>query len=97
MTNEAFGKLRYRILNQHAIKLSTKPMIYSAAVIASVLYGCKTWTVYCRHTKQVEKFHMHGLHSLLKVRWQGKVSNINIIEKAKTTSIEEMVFIAQLR
>ncbi|KAI8519286.1 hypothetical protein Bbelb_025430 [Branchiostoma belcheri] len=95
--SQALGRLRTRVLKQHNVKLSTKLKVYHAVVIPSLLYGCETWTLYKRHIKQLERFHMRSLRSILGVRWQDKVSNLEILDRAETISIEALILKAQLR
>ncbi|XP_063615806.1 uncharacterized protein LOC134788997 [Penaeus indicus] len=66
--SQALGRLKIRILSRHSIKLSTKLQIYQAIVLTSLLYGCETWTLYKRHLKLLEKFHIKGLKSILGIR-----------------------------
>ena len=95
--SQALGRLRNRVLNHHNITLTTKLKVYNAVVISSLLYGCETWTLYRRHLKQLEKFHMRALRSILGVRWQDKVTNVEVLERANSVSIEVMLLKAQLR
>ena len=39
---------------------------------------------------------MHSLCSILGVRWQDKVTNLEVLDRAETTSIEAMILKAQL-
>ena len=95
--SQALGRLRARVLSQHNIQLSTKLKVYRAVVITSLLYGCETWTVYRRHLKQLEKFHMRSLRSIMRIRWQDRITNLEVLDRAKMTSIEAMILKAQLR
>ena len=40
---------------------------------------------------------MYSLRSILKIRWQDKVSNLEVLSRANTTSIEAMILQVQLR
>ena len=73
--SQALGHLRNRLLNHHNVTLDTKLKVYRAVVLSSLLYGCKTWTVYRRHLKQLERFHQRAFHSILGIRWQDRVTN----------------------
>ena len=42
------------------------------------------------HIKQLQKFHMLLLLSITGIRWQGRVSNLTVLERAVTTSTEAM-------
>jgi hypothetical protein len=40
---------------------------------------------------------MRALRSILQIRWQDKVTNIEVLDRANSTSIESMLLMAQLR
>ena len=60
----AIGNLNKRLWNKHGITTATKVKVYKAVVITTVLYGCETWTLYRRHIKQLDQFHMRCLRKL---------------------------------
>ena len=95
--SQSLGCLRSRVLNNKNIKLATKIKVYKAVVLTSLLYGCETWTLYRKHLKQLERFHMRALRSILGVKWQDKISNLEVLDRAKLVSIESIVVRAQLR
>ncbi|XP_029766781.1 uncharacterized protein LOC112117806 [Terrapene carolina triunguis] len=95
--SQALGCLRVKVLNHHNIRMSTKLLAYRAVVLSSLLYGCETWTLYRRHIKQLEAFHTRCLRNIMKVRWQDKVPNLEVLERAQMTSIEMMIMKSQLR
>ena len=64
---------------------------------ASLLYGCETWTLYRRHLRKLEQFHTRSLHSIMRIRWQDRISSQEVLERASTTSIETIVLKAPLR
>ncbi|KAI8491112.1 PtdIns(3,5)P(2) sythesis regulation factor [Branchiostoma belcheri] len=95
--SQALGRLRAKVLQQRGVKLSTKLKIYNAVVISTLLYGCETWTPYRRHIKQLEKFHMRSLRTIMNIRWQDKISNQEVLDRAQSSSIEALLLKAQLR
>ena len=95
--SQALGRLRYRVLNQHNIWLLTKLKSYNAVVLPSLLYGCETWTLYRRHVKKLESFHMRALRSILGIKWEDSINNLEVLDRANSTSIESMLIKAQLR
>nr|KAG5705334.1 hypothetical protein BaRGS_011106 [Batillaria attramentaria] len=95
--SQALGRLRNTVFNQHNIRLSTKLKVYNAVVLPSLLYGCESWTSYRRHIKQLEKFHMRALRSILGIRWQDRITNLEVLDRAQSCSIESMLLKAQLR
>ena len=66
-------------------------------VLPSLLYACETWTLYRRHIKKLELFHMRALCSILGIRWQDHITNLEVLDQAKSTSIEANIIKAQLR
>ena len=61
-----------------------------------LLYGCETWTLYRRHLKQLERFHMLSLRTILNIKGQDRVSNLQVLDMAKSTSIEAMILKSRL-
>ncbi|PFX12093.1 RNA-directed DNA polymerase from mobile element jockey [Stylophora pistillata] len=95
--SQALGRLRARVLNQHNIQQSTKLRVYKTVVLTSLLYGCETWTLYRRHIKLLEHFHMRSLRLIIGIKWQDMITNLEVLDRAETTSIEAMILKAQLR
>ena len=89
--SQAQGRLRNRVLNQHNIRLLTKLRVYNAVVLPSLLYGCETWTLYCRHVKKLESFHMRALRSIIGINWRDRITNREVLGCANSTSIESML------
>lgn len=95
--SQVLGRLRNRVLSQHNIRLSTKLRIYNAVVLPSLLYRCEFWTLYRRHIKKLEKFHKRTLRSILGIRWQDRVTNLEVLDQTRSTSVESILLKAQLR
>ena len=95
--SQSLGRLRSRVMDNRNIKLSTKLKVYKAVVLTSLLYGCETWTLYRKQIKQLEGFHMRSLRSIMDIRWQDKVTNLQVLDRADAVSIEALLFKAQLR
>ena len=74
-----------------------KLKVYRAVVLSSLLYGCETWTVYRRHSRQLERFHQRALLSILEIRWQDMVTNTEVFERTNCISIEAMLLKSCLR
>ena len=80
-------------MDNRNIKLSTKLKVYKAAVLTS----CETWTLYRKQIKQLEGFHMRSLRRIMDIRWQDKVTNLQVLDRANAVSIEVLLLKAQLR
>ena len=90
----AFGRLRTNVWERNGIRLDTKLKVYKAVVLPTLLYACETWTVYQRHAK---KLNHCCLRKLLKIRWQDKIPDTEVLKKAKMQSVHTLLKLAQLR
>lgn len=95
--SSSFGRLRCRVWSNHDITLTTKIALYRAVVISTLLYGAESWTTYKRHLSKLEAFHQRCLRNILKVKWEDKVSNTEILAKTSCSSIEALVRKRQLQ
>ena len=95
--SQSLGRLWSRVMDNWNIKLSTKLKVYKAVVLTSLLYGCETWTLYRKQIKQLESFHMRSLRRIMDIRWQDKVTNLQVLDRANAVSIEALLLKAQLR
>ena len=87
----SFGRLRERLLNNHNMSIRVKGQIYRAIILSTLLYGTETWTVYRRHVKKLHAFMMIHLRSIMKIRWQDKVTNIKVLKRTELPSMEDLL------
>ena len=66
---------------------ATKIKVCKAVILATLLYACETWTVYRRHASQLNRFHLTCLHRVLRVRWQDKIPDTEILKHTNLPSI----------
>ncbi len=71
--------------------------MYKAVVLCTLLYCCETWTLYRCHIKQLEQFHQRCLRKTCNIKWQDRVSNLEVLDKCQIPSIESMLIQSQLR
>jgi hypothetical protein len=95
--SSAFGRLRSTVWDRRGITLATKLKVYAAAVLPSLLYACETWTVYSRHAKKLNHFHMSCLRKILRIRWQDHIPDTEVLSRSGMISIHTMLRKAQLR
>ena len=95
--SSAFGRLNARVWFNKALSDRTKVSVYRAVVLTALLYGCETWTTYRRHVRMLENFHQRCLRTILKIRWQDRVTNIAVLQKSGISSIDSMLCSSQLR
>ena len=93
----AFGKLSANVWERNGIKLDTKLKVYKAVVLPNLLYACETCTVYQRHAKRLNHFHLSCLRKLLKIKWQDKIPDTEVLKKSGMQSMYTVLKLAQLR
>ena len=93
----AFGRLRGSIWDRSGMRLDTKLKVYRSVVLPTLLYACETWTVYQRHAKRLNHFHTSCLRKLLKIKWQDRIPDTEVLKRAGMQSIYTLLKLAQLR
>lgn len=93
----AFGKLSNRVWRSHDLKLSTKIMVYKAIIIPTLLYASETWCSYKSDMKKLDTFHLRCLRSILRIKWQDKVPNTEVLRRVGMPGIEALIMKHQLR
>ena len=94
----AFGRLRANVWERNGIKLDTKLKVYKAVVLPSLLYACETWTVYQRHAKRLNHFHLSCLRKLLKIKWQDKIPDTEVLRsRMPDARLPKKVFYGELQ
>ncbi|KAG7305056.1 hypothetical protein JYU34_010512 [Plutella xylostella] len=93
----AFGKLNQRVWKSHDLKLMTKLAVYKATVLPILLYASETWCLYRRNIKQLDIFHMKCLRTILRINWEDRVTNTEVLRRAQMQGMAAMLMKAQLR
>ena len=93
----AFGRLRESIWDRGGIRLDTKLKVYRSVVLPTLLYACETWTVYQRHAKRLNHFHTSCLRKLLKIKWQDRIPDKEVLKSSGMQSVHTLLKLAQLR
>jgi hypothetical protein len=71
--------------------------VYKAVVLSSLLYACENLTTYSRHSRHLNHFHLGCLRKLLKIKWQDKIPDTDVLERAGMTSVYTILRKLQLR
>ena len=95
--NSAFGRLYKRVWGNKHLKNSTKISVNRAAVLTGLLYGSESWVTYRCQLRLLERFHQRCLRTILNIHWSEFVTNVEVTEQTKLTSIEAMLLKSQLR
>ena len=95
--NQSFGRLRCRVWISHEIRLETKLALYNAIVLSLLLYGCEVWTLYARHVKQINSFHLRCLRSIMGIKWSDYITNDEVCARAGSSEMRIILTRRKLR
>ena len=95
--SSAFAKIREKVIRSHNLSLTTRVAVYKAICLSVLLYGCETLTLYARHIRLLERFHIRCIREMLGLGWQDRVPHVEMLARVNLTSIECMVARNQLR
>lgn len=77
--------------------IRTKCSAYRAVVISTLLYGAETWTIYRSQVKKLHAFMMRQLRKIMNIKWQDKITNVEVLERAGLPSMEDLLIRKNLR
>nr|VZI12169.1 unnamed protein product [Spirometra erinaceieuropaei] len=95
--SQAFGRLQHTVWNRHGLQLNTKLKMYKAVILPTLLYGAVTWTVYTRQARRLNHFHLSCLRRILRLNWQDRIPDPDVLERTGMLSIYSMLRQMQLR
>ena len=82
----AFGRLRERLWDRKGISsVKDQAGCLQSCGYNSLLYACETWTTYSHHLKKLSNFHLNCLRSLMRIRWQDKVPDTEVLQRSRMT------------
>ena len=73
------------------VSLRTKLRLFNSNVKSVLLYGCETWTTTKTAVKKVQTFINRCLRSILKIKWQDRISNEEVWVRTKQKHLEEEI------
>nr|VZI39365.1 unnamed protein product [Spirometra erinaceieuropaei] len=95
--SQAFGRLHSTVWNRHGLQLSTKLKMYKAVILPTLLYGAETWTLYAKQVRRLNHFHLSCLRRILRLNWQDRIPDTDVLERTGILSIYSMLRQMQLR
>nr|VZH93443.1 unnamed protein product [Spirometra erinaceieuropaei] len=95
--SQAFGRLQSTVWNRHGLQLSTKLKMYKAVILPTLLYGAETWTVYVKQARRLNHFHLSCLRRILRLKWQDRIPDTDVLERTGILSIYAILRQIQLR
>ena len=87
----AFWHSSHKFWERNGIRLDTKLKVYKVVILPTLLNACEIWTVYQWHAKGLNIFHYRCLRNLLKIRWQDKTPDAEVLKKARMQSVHTLV------
>ena len=76
----AFGMLRARMWGRREISLKVKMKVFNAIVLPVLMYGATAWALTRTEEARLDAFEMGMLRSIVGVRWDDFVRNVDIRE-----------------
>ena len=76
---------------------NTKIRVYQAVVLTTLLYGGETVTLYWRHIKYLEVFHLRCLPLICEIKWSDRIPNTEVLRRCGISGIENILKTAQFR
>ena len=95
--SRSFGRLQGRVFKNHNLALATKIKVYTAVCLSTLLYGSESWTLYSRHVKMLEAWHIKSLRCILGVTWRDRLTYEEIYQRTSCCSLESLLGRRQLR
>nr|VZH97019.1 unnamed protein product [Spirometra erinaceieuropaei] len=95
--SQPFGRLQSTVWNRHGLQLSTKLKMYKAVILPTLLYGAETWTVYTSQARRLNHFHLICLRRILRLKWQDRIPDTDVLEWTGILSIYTILRQIQLR
>ncbi|VDM04445.1 unnamed protein product [Schistocephalus solidus] len=78
--SQPFDQLQAPNRNHHDRQLNAQLKMYKAVVLMALLLRAETWTIYSNQTRKLNQFHRTCLRRILKLRWQDRVLDTEVLE-----------------
>ena len=69
----------------------TKIRLYKTLVKPVLMYGCETWKMNEGDAKRIDVFQNRCLRRIMKIKWQHKISNRELLKRANMERLSEEV------
>ncbi|BHF61689.1 hypothetical protein SprV_0100466400 [Sparganum proliferum] len=71
--------------------------MYKAVILPTLLYGAEIWTVYTKQARRLNHFHLSCLRRILRLNWQDRIPDTDVLERTGILSIYTTMRQMQLR
>ena len=69
------------------LRMKTKALIYQTCVLSTLFYGSETWALYAGQERRLNSFHMRCLRNTLKIKWQDRTPDTEVLKRAGIQSL----------
>ena len=73
------------------MSVRVKCKVHKATILATLLYGAETWTVYRAQLQKLYAHMMRHLRAIMNISWKDKIINIEVLDRAGLPSMEVML------
>ena len=79
------------IWNNKTLSVYTKMQIYNSTVVPVLLYGAETWALTRTQEKKLDGFDSRSLRRIMGIRWQQRVSNVELRQRTKQPPVTSLL------
>lgn len=91
------ARLKRRVWENKKLTLNTKIRIYEACVLSTLLYSIETCSLYASQERRLNSFHLRCLRRIMSIKWEDRISNSDVLNRAKSSSIHGILSQRRLR
>ncbi|GAA6072582.1 NLR family CARD domain-containing protein 3-like [Tachysurus ichikawai] len=91
------ARLNQRVWKNPNLTEKTIICIYHACVLSTLLYSSEAWTNYASQEVKLNSFHLRCLRRILRIQWQDKVPNTEVLERTGMNSMFSILSERHLR
>ena len=77
--------------------LHTDQRTLEGTLLSTLLYGSECWTTYAKQIKQLNSFHLRCLRRILHIKWQDKITNVEVLRRSHMLSMHSILSERRLR
>ena len=71
--------------------------VYNACILSTLLYGAETWITYAHQLKRLQSSHTRLLRKVIGIKWQDKVTNLEVLDKSGQKCIDTIIGMKRLK
>ncbi|BHF64990.1 hypothetical protein SprV_0200799900 [Sparganum proliferum] len=79
--SQDFNRLQSPIWNRHGLHLNARLKMHKAVILPMLLYETETWNVYKKQARRLNRFHLSCLQQIMKLRWQDRIPDADVLER----------------